>query len=688
MNSIPQQIQDLRQLINEHNYYYYVLDNPRISDRDYDQLMRKLESLEQRYPEWVTLDSPTQRVGAAPLSEFAEVIHKIPMLSLANAFTDQEVADFEQRIRERLKIQSIEYVAEPKLDGLAVNLQYEQGKLVKAATRGDGQRGEEVTNNVRTIASIPLRLRGATIDVEVRGEIFISKTGFLQLNQQQLANGQRLFANPRNAAAGSLRQLDAQATASRPLSFLAYSVGAIQGHLLPECHDQLLQQLKDWGFPVSHLCQTVQGIIGCLAYYRQLLGQRDQLPFEIDGVVYKVNRLAYQQQLASVSRAPRWAIAHKLPSQEASTQILAIEVQVGRTGVLTPVARLAPVSVGGVTITNATLHNQDEINRKDLRVGDTVIVRRAGEVIPEVVEVLLDKRPVGTVAYSIPKQCPVCGAEVTRVAEEASARCTGGLSCAAQRKQSLQHFASRRALDIQGLGEKLIEQVVDKSLIKTLADIYQLTTAQWASLERMGEKSARNLQRALEKSKTTSLARFLYGLGIRDVGEVTAQVLAEHFGQLSSLMEADEATLQQIPDIGPVVAQQVVTFFRQAHNVAVIQQLQAHGVNWPETRIKVAVPLVPEEEKKGETVLSLQPLTGQTFVLTGTLSSLTREAAKVRLQALGAKVTGSLSKKTDYLVVGDNPGSKLEKAQDLGISLLDEQGLLALLESLERDFSL
>ncbi len=666
---IELQAAQLRDTLNEHNYYYYVLDDPRIPDSEYDRLLRELQALEAQYPELMRPDSPTQRVGAAPLSAFAEVVHSIPMLSLNNAFDDDEVHDFEKRVRERLGVQEIEYVAEPKLDGLAASLRYEDGLLVKAATRGDGSRGEEVTQNVKTIKAIPLRLRGDDFPrvLEVRGEVFMPKAGFDHLNKQQTARGEKTFANPRNAAAGSLRQLDSRVTGRRPLTFLSYAVGVVEGAQLPNSHHDILQRLQTWGLPISVYMQVVNGVQGCLDYYQDILAHRDNLPFDIDGVVYKINRVEQQEQLGFVSRAPRWAIAHKFPAQEALTQVLDIDVQVGRTGALTPVARLAPVNVGGVTVTNATLHNQDEIIRKDVRVGDTVIVRRAGDVIPEVVRVLADKRPDSSQQFFLQKKCPDCGSDVTRAEGEAVVRCTGGLICPAQRKQAVQHFASRRAMDIDGLGDKLVEQLIEGDLVKSVADIYTLSKEQWAGLERMGKKSANNIIKALEKSKSTTLAHFLYALGIREVGESTAGLLAQQFGSLEKLMSATEKDLQKIQDIGPIAAKHIVAFFQQSYNCEVIQRLQEVGVHWA----------APTEQPSAATE---QSLAGQTFVLTGTLSSMTRDEAKKSLQALGAKVSGSVSKKTSCVVAGEKAGSKLDKAQALGVKVIDEAGLMALLE--------
>jgi DNA ligase (NAD+) len=664
---IQQKVAELRDAINEHNYYYYVLDDPRIPDSEYDRLLRELQTLEVQNPELVTPDSPTQRVGAPPLSAFAEVVHTTPMLSLGNAFEDKEVHDFDKRVRERLKRTNMEYVAEPKLDGLAVSLRYEKGVLVKGATRGDGNRGEEVTQNVKTIKTIPLKLRGEDIPtvLEVRGEVFMPKAGFAQWNQRQIAKGEKTFANPRNAAAGSLRQLDSRKTAERPINFLAYAIGVVEGSALPKTHHEILHCLQAWGIPISVHILLVHGIQGCLDYYQEILVQRNALPYDIDGVVYKVNHIAQQEKLGFVSRAPRWAIAHKFPAQEALTQINDIDIQVGRTGALTPVARLAPINVGGVTVTNATLHNQDEIRRKDVRIGDTVIVRRAGDVIPEVVRVLPEKRPDNTQPFYLPNKCPVCGSEVAREEGEAVIRCTGGLFCPAQRKQALQHFVSRGAMDIDGLGEKLIEQVIDGNLVNNIADIYTLSQKQWAGLERMGDKSADNIIKALDKGKTTTLARFLYALGIREVGESTARTLAQHFGTIEKLKMATTDDLQKVPDIGPIMAKHIVAFFRQAHNLEIIQRLQEIGIHWTENESPSA---------------TTQSLAGKTFVLTGTLSQMTRNEAKARLQALGAKVSGSVSKKTDVVVAGEKAGSKLEKAHALGIKVIDEAALIALLQ--------
>ncbi|HUL13173.1 MAG TPA: NAD-dependent DNA ligase LigA, partial [Methylococcaceae bacterium] len=636
----------LREQIEYHNRRYYQLDAPVISDAEYDQLLHELQALERQYPELVTPDSPTQRVGAAPIEALAEVRHEVPMLSLDNAFTEEDLLDFDRRIREKLERETVEYVAEPKLDGLAISLIYDDGVLVRGATRGDGHSGEDVTHNVRTIRDIPLKLEGSGFPkrFEVRGEVFMSKRGFLALNKKALESGEKVFVNPRNAAAGSLRQLDPKITTTRPLRFYCYGYGVYPATQLPRRHQDIFERFKSWGLPVSPEFRVVQGVEGCLTYYRALLARRHELPYEIDGVVYKLSRFDWQNELGYVARAPRWAIAHKFPAEEVTTRVIAIDVQVGRTGALTPVARLEPVFVGGVTVTNATLHNADEVHRKDIRVGDTVVVRRAGDVIPEVVKSVPEKRPAKTEIFVLPKHCPVCGSDVETTPGEAIARCSGGLYCPAQHKEAIKHFASRRALDIEGLGDKLVDQLLDKKLVDTVADLFHLKVDDLAELERMGKKSAENVIQALEKSKHTTLPRFLYALGIREVGEVTAQTLAKHFRTLDKIMAADEAELQQVPDVGPTMAYHIATFFQQAQNREVIQNLLDAGVRWEEAAAKA----------KAE-----QTLTGKTFVLTGTLVSLTRDEAKAKLQARGAKVTASVSKKTDYVVAGADPGSKL-----------------------------
>ncbi len=663
--AIRRRVEQLRREIEYHNYRYYVLDSPVISDAEYDALMAELRRLEEQYPELVTPDSPTQRVGAPPSEAFAPVRHEVPMLSLDNAFTDEEVRAFDRRVREHLGVERVDYSCEPKLDGLAISILYENGRLTRAATRGDGFTGEDVTANVRTIRTVPLRLLGAGWPerFEVRGEVFMPIEGFERLNRWTLRHGEKVFANPRNAAAGSLRQLDPKITAQRPLDFYAYGHGVFPREKLPDTHHELLDRFLSWGIPVSPLREVVQGVEGCLRYYRRMLERRDSLPYEADGVVYKVNRFQWQERLGYTARAPRWAVAHKFPAHEATTVVEAVEVQVGRTGILTPVAKLRPVQVGGVTVSSATLHNFEEVKRKDIRVGDTVIVRRAGEVIPEVVKVIVEKRPPDAKPVEPPERCPVCGAEVVADPGGTLIRCSGGLYCPAQRKAAIKHFASRRAMDIQGLGEKLIDQLLEKGLVRDVADLYHLTAEQLARLERMGPKSAQNLIEALEKSKHTTLARFLYALGIREVGEVTAQILADRFGSLERLMEADEAELARIPGIGPVVAKHIVAFFRQPHNLEVIEKLRRAGVHW-EAEEKAAAP---------------KPLAGKRFVFTGTLSSMSREEAKRRVEDLGGHVTNSVSKKTDYVVAGENPGSKLDKAKQLGVKILDEAEFLALL---------
>ncbi len=658
-------IAQLRAEIEQHNHRYYLLDDPTIPDAEYDKLFRELQTLESQHPELLTVDSPTQRVGGAPLKAFNEVQHHTAMLSLNNAFSEEEVRAFDARIREVLNASEVEYAVEPKFDGLAITLSYRDGVFVQGATRGDGSVGEEVTENLRTIHSIPLRLTAEVHDVEIRGEVLMFKRDFAKLNEAQRDKGEKEFVNPRNAAAGALRQLDARITASRRLSFFAYGVGICEGVTLPPHHDQQMNLLQQWGVAVAQQRRVVRGVDGLLSYYREIGAQRAALPFDIDGVVYKVNDTVLQQQLGYVSRAPRFAIAHKFPAEEAVTTLLDIEVQVGRTGALTPVARLAPVFVGGVTVTNATLHNEDEIRRKDVRIGDTVVVRRAGDVIPEVARVVLERRPADAHEFIMLQTCPVCGSQATKLPDEAVWRCTGGLFCPAQRKQALLHFASRRAMNIDGLGDKLVEQLVDVHLVNTPADLYKLGLLAMINLERMGEKSAVNLLAGIEKSKHTTLARFIFALGIRNVGETTAKDLAQHFGSLDNLIAADLECLQQVRDVGPVVAQSMADFLAQAHNREVIAQLRAAGVQWAEHEPHVATAL---------------PFAGRTFVLTGTLVSLSRDKAKEKLEALGAKVAGSVSKKTHYVVAGAEAGSKLDKAQELGVTVLDEQQLLALLE--------
>ena len=662
--------ESLREQIRHHNYLYHALDAPEIPDIEYDRLMRELQALEADHPELVVTDSPTQRVGAEPMSAFASVEHRLPMLSLDNAFSEQELTDFHRRVTERLELEgdaAIAYSAEPKLDGAAVSLIYENGSLVRGATRGDGQRGEDITHNVRTIDAVPLKLigEGYPSTLEVRGEVFMPKAGFDAFNEKARANDEKTFVNPRNAAAGSLRQLDPRLTAARPLDMYVYSVGLVEGGALPERHSDILQVLQGWGLKVCPERRLVEGIAGCLEYYENIGARRDELSYDIDGVVYKVDRLDYQRELGFVSRAPRWAIAHKFPAQEEMTVIENVEFQVGRTGAVTPVARLKPVFVGGVTVSNATLHNMDELERKDVRIGDTVIVRRAGDVIPEVVQVVASKRKKGARRVKLPKRCPVCDSAVARPEGESVARCTGGLFCAAQRSEALKHFVSRRAMDIDGLGAKLIEQLVAVDRLKTPADIYSLQKDELVALERMGEKSALNILAAIENSKESSLARFLYALGIREVGESTAAALADHYGTLGAVTEASNDDLEQVPDVGPIVAARIRDFFDEPHNRTIIDRIIDAGVRWPESAPSRAP--------------ASGALVGKTFVLTGTLPSMTREEAKAQIQALGGKVTGSVSKKTDFVVFGDKAGSKLTKAQNLEIPTIDEEGLLKLL---------
>ena len=668
--------EQLRRLLQEHGHRYYVLDDPSIPDAEYDHLFRELQSIEAQHPDLVTPDSPTQRVGGKALAAFVSVPHAIPMLSIRTE-TDTEASgalNFDARVRRELELDAsapaVDYVTEPKFDGLAMSLRYEAGVLVQAATRGDGTVGEDVTQNIRTIGQIPLRLPQAVPQVlEVRGEVYMRRDDFEFLNRRQRDSGQKTFVNPRNAAAGAVRQLDPGIAAQRPLSFFAYGVGEISqpamGGALFATHFELLQALKAWGFPVSELASTAQGADGLTAYYESIGRQRDSLGFDIDGVVYKVNSLALQARMGFVTREPRWAVAHKFPAQEQLTTVLGIEVQVGRTGKLTPVARLAPVFVGGVTVTNATLHNEDEARRKDVRVGDTVTVRRAGDVIPEVVAVVLDKRLPGAPEFSMLRQCPVCGSAAVREEGEVDYRCTGGLFCSAQRKQAVLHFAQRRAVEVEGLGDKLVDQLVDGELVRTLPDLYRLSVSTLAGLERMAEKSGQNLLEALQKSKVTTLPRFLFGLGIRHVGEATAKELARHFGKLDAIMDASLDQLLQVSDIGPVVAESLHTFFAQAHNREVIKDLRDCGVCWSEGE---PAPVVSK------------PLTGKTLVITGTLPSLSRDEARDLIEAAGGKVAGSVSKKTSFVLAGTESGSKLDRALELGVAVLDETGLRGLLD--------
>ncbi len=680
----------LRQEIRAHDYRYHVLDAPTIPDAEYDKLFHQLRALEAAHPELASADSPTQRVGAAPVDgDFPAITHAVPMLSLGNAFSREDVLEFVARIEEMLGHGDIEFSVEPKLDGLAINLRYEAGRLVHAATRGDGVAGEDVSHSVRTIKAVPLTLAGHDWPqvLEVRGEVYMPRAGFHEFNRRARERGDKELVNPRNAAAGSVRQKDPRLAAVRPLAFYAYGLGEVSGGPLADRHTGILARLRDFGLPVSSQVSSAVGAEGCLAYFAKIGQLRPQLPYEIDGVVYKVDRLDWQRELGFVSRAPRWAIAHKFPAEEALTTLLAIELQVGRTGALTPVARLEPVFVGGTTVSNSTLHNFDEVARKDLRPGDTVIVRRAGDVIPEVVGPVLDRRPAGAEPVALPDRCPDCGSPARREEGEAAIRCTGGLVCPAQRKEALRFFASRRVMNIEGIGDKLAEQLIDAGLVTDISDLYKLDLATLAGLDRMGERSAANILAELERSKSTTLERFLYALGIRDVGESTAKALARHFGSLDRIVEAsqrlapyfaDPAALKQsetkkafaaepliaVPDIGPVVAERLCSFFSDERNLRIIAEMRAAGVRWDETD--------PAQR-------SLGPLNGQTVVLTGGLDSLTRDQASARLEALGAKVSGSVSKKTSFVVAGSDAGSKLTKAQELGVPVLDEAGLLELL---------
>ncbi len=668
MSDLQNRIVTLRQTLNQHSYQYYVLDNPSIPDADYDALYRELQTLEAQHPELVTADSPTQRVGAAPLDKFGQVSHQIPMLSLDNAFEAADFQAFYQRMADRLDQQiEFSFCAEPKLDGLAVSIRYENGLLVQAATRGDGFTGEDITSNIKTIRAIPLKLQGEYPPVlEVRGEVFMPLAGFDHMNEKARRAGDKIFANPRNAAAGSLRQLDPRITASRPLSFYAYAVGAVtdpNALLDSKSHYARLQQLKSWGLPVCPEIRLVTGAAAALVYHADILARRAALAYEIDGVVLKVDDLLQQQNLGFVSRAPRWAIAFKFPAQEKTTRLLDVEFQVGRTGSVTPVARLEPVSVGGVTVSNATLHNQDEINRLGIKIGDSVIIRRAGDVIPQVVAVVLAERPADAREILFPTACPVCGSATERVEGEAVTRCTGGLFCGAQRKEALKHFVARKAMDIDGLGDKLIEQLVDEQLVQSPVDIYKLDMPALVGLERMGEKSALKLLAAIEQSKHSSLPRFIYALGIREVGEATALNLAQHFRSLPALRAASLEQLLEVADVGTVVAGQILHFLAEPHNQTVIDGLIAVGVHWPEI---------------AEKAQTAQPLAGQTLVLTGTLIAMGRDEAKDKLQQLGAKVAGSVSAKTNAVIAGDNAGSKLAKAEELGVAVWTEQQMLDL----------
>ena len=657
----------LRELLDRYNHRYHALDDPEVPDAEYDKLMLELRDLEAQHPELLTEDSPTQRVGAAPVAAFGAVRHRIAMLSLDNAFTLEEVRDFDRRIHERLEHErAIRYSAEPKLDGLAISATYEDGRFVRGATRGDGETGEDITQNLRTIAALPLKLRthDAPRILEVRGEVFMPLAGFARFNEEAAARGEKPYINPRNAAAGSLRQLDARMTAARPLDLFIYGVGHVEGGKLPSHHSELLQLLRRWGFKICAQSRVVDSIDGCLEYFAEIGNARAKLPYQIDGVVYKVDDIGLQRRLGFISRAPRWALAHKFPAEEALTTVRGIEFQIGRTGALTPVARLEPAFVGGVTVSNATLHNMDEMTRKDVRVGDTVVIRRAGDVIPEVVRVLPERRVKGAQLAVLPTVCPVCGSAVVREGDQAVARCSGGRYCPAQRKEEIKHFASRRALDIQGLGDKLIDQLVERDWVKTPADLFDLEAAKLMTLARFGEKSAQKLAAAIAAAKQTTLPRFLYALGIRDVGEATALALARYFGDVPSLKRATLDDVQRVPDVGPVVARNVVAYFAAAENIAILDKMLAAGVTWPAL----------------EQMVSSGELKGKTFVLTGSLNSMTREAAQEAVTLRGGKVSGSVSKKTHYVVAGAEAGSKLAKAQELGVTVLDETQFLELIK--------
>ncbi len=661
----PARAAELRVLLERYNHRYHALDDPEVPDAEYDRLLVELRGLEAQFPQVQTPDSPTRRVGAAPVAAFGTIRHRLAMLSLDNAFGEDEVRDFDRRVRERLDQDVVRYSAEPKLDGLAVSAFYENGVYVQGATRGDGETGEDITANLRTIVALPDKLLTAEPPrlMEVRGEVFMPLSGFLQFNRDATARGEKPYVNPRNAAAGSLRQLDARMTAARPLDLFIYGVGFVEGGALPARHSLVLQTLQQWGFATCPQSTVVESVDGCLGYYREMALARAGLPYQIDGVVYKVDDSALQRRLGFVSRAPRWAIAHKFPAEEALTTVRGIEFQIGRTGAMTPVARLEPAFVGGVTVSNATLHNMDEMARKDVRVGDTVVIRRAGDVIPEVVRVMTERRPAGAAAVDLPTVCPVCGSPVVREAEQAVARCTGGRRCAAQRKEEIRHFASRRALDVQGLGDKLVEQLVDRDWVRTVPDLFALTAERLATLDRFGDKSAQKLESAIAEAKKTTLPRFLYALGIRDVGEATALALARYFRDVNALRHASAEEIQRVPDVGPVVARQVAAYFSDPENVAILDRLLAAGIVWPSVE--------PEANS--------QELMGKTFVLTGTLEAMTREAAQEAIIHRGGKVSGSVSKKTHYVVAGADSGSKLKKARDLGITVLDEAAFLALM---------
>ncbi|WP_133130797.1 NAD-dependent DNA ligase LigA [Legionella yabuuchiae] len=665
-SDIAKEIERLREKIRHYDYQYYVLDEPSIPDAEYDRCFKQLQALEEKYPQYKSKDSPTERVGVAPVSSLEAIAHQQPMLSLSNVFDEEELKAFIKRVADKLKVNrdDLVFTCEPKLDGLAVNLTYERGVLVSAATRGDGRVGENITGNIKTIAAVPLKLLGDDIPsmIEVRGEVYMPIAGFEALNETARNAGEKTFANPRNAAAGSLRQLNPSVTATRPLAIYCYGIGANEGILLPDSHFAQLSMLKHLGFRVAPEIEVQRGLTGCLRYYEAMLQRRAELPYEIDGVVYKVDSTAQQNQLGYVARAPRFACAHKFPASEEMTTLLEVDFQVGRTGALTPVARLKPVRVAGVTVSNATLHNMDEIERKDIRIGDEVIVRRAGDVIPEVVSVILEKRPSETKTISLPKECPVCGADVIREEGEAVARCTGGLFCKAQRKRMIWHFASRKAMAIDGLGDVLIEQLVDKERLDDVADLYTLTQEELAEYPRMGPKSAANLVEAMERSKKTTFQRFIYALGIREIGEASAEILANHYKDIEALKNASVEDLMALKDIGPVAADHVVHFFAQDHNLEVIDKLMKFGVSWPTPEVKLA----------DET----HPFYGKTVVLTGSLSRMSRDEAKAKLTARGAKVTGSVSANTDYLIAGADPGSKFTKATELDVTILNEDEFL------------
>jgi DNA ligase (NAD+) len=667
--SIAEEIARLSKELEEHNHRYYVLDAPLITDQAYDRLFRRLQQLETEYPELASADSPTQRVGSEPASHFESVTHEVAMLSLDNAFDDEEMIAFDSRLRDRLERETgLAYCAEPKLDGLAVSLLYEAGELVRAATRGDGRQGEDITANLRTVKSVPLTLIGNSPPqrIEIRGEVYMDASGFEALNRSQREAGNKVFANPRNAAAGSLRLLDSRITASRPLRFCSYGIGMSKGAELPASQYRQMLYLRDIGIPISRQIEYLDSVEDCLDYYRRILEAREQLAFDIDGVVFKLDDIGLQREAGFVSRAPRWAIAYKFPAQEVMTRLLEVDFQVGRTGALTPVARLEPVAVGGVMVSNATLHNMDEIERKDIRIGDIVIVRRAGDVIPEVVAPVVQQREGRLRRPKMPAICPVCGSEVMQQSGQAAYRCIGGLFCAAQRKEAIKHYASRKAMDIEGLGDKLVEQLVEKELVDSIADLYDLTLEQVSGLDRMAEKSARNLLDALAKTRTTTLARFIYALGVREVGEATAEALAGYFGEIEALMDADVETLQRVEDVGPVVAENIRHFFDQRKNRDIVEKLVEKGVNWP--RVDAA-------EKR-----QTQTLSGNTYVISGTLDGLSRDQAASLLKARGARVSGSVSAKTTALISGENPGSKLAKAQELGVEIIDQAGFNHLLD--------